>query len=62
MKTYFSQKEYAAFITASADHVALQWLALGGLSLTRQQRNELEQLLAKFFLATGHRSFKQHQQ
>lgn len=62
MKPSFSMKEYAAYVTASADHVALQWLALAGLPLTSQQKNDLEQLLAKFFLTTKHNSFRHHRE
>jgi len=48
-----SAQQFAAAVTASADCVALQFFALAGQPLTAQQRNALEQLLAKFFLRYG---------
>jgi hypothetical protein len=48
-----SAQHFTSAVTASADCVALQFLALAGQPLTAQQRTQLEQILAKFFLRTG---------
>ncbi len=56
----FSMREYRAFLTASADHVSVAWLALAGGPLSQRDRSELERLLDEFFRKTGDRSFQQH--
>lgn len=58
--TYFSQKEFQAFVAAIMGHVNCSWLALSGHVLSKEQAAELEHLLDGFFRRTGHLSFKQH--
>lgn len=58
--TYFSQKEFHAFVAAIVGHVTCGWLALSGRVLAKEQSRELEQLLDEFFRRTDHVSFKQH--
>jgi hypothetical protein len=58
--TYFSQREFQAFIAAEVGHINCGWLALSGRVLSQEEARELEQLLDEFFRKTGHRSFKQH--
>jgi RNA-splicing ligase RtcB len=58
--TYFSQREFQAFVAAAVGHINCGWLALSGRVLSKNEARELEQLLDQFFRSTGHRSFKQH--
>ena len=57
---YFSQKEFSAFVAATAGQAKLSWLALSGHVLSDKESAELEKLLEDFFRAREHRSFKQH--
>jgi hypothetical protein len=41
MKTYFSQKEFRAFVAAQVGHLNCGWLALSGRVLTKEQDAEL---------------------
>jgi len=60
MNTYFSQKEFRAFVAAQVGHLNCGWLAMSGRVLTKEQAAELGKLLDEFFRRTGHISFKQH--
>lgn len=60
--SYFSQREFQAFVAAAVGHLNCSWLALAGRVLTKEQGRELEKLLDDFFRRTGHRSFNQHKQ
>jgi hypothetical protein len=61
VSTYFSEREFRAFVAAIAGHVNCSWLALSGRVLTKEQAAELDTLLDKFFRATDHISFRKHQ-
>ena len=56
--TYFSQKEFQAFIATEIGRINCGWLALSSRVLTKEQASELEKLLDEFFRRTGHLSFK----
>jgi len=58
--TYFSQKEFHAFIATEVGRINCGWLALSGGVLSKEQAAELEKLLDEFFRRTGHASFRQH--
>jgi hypothetical protein len=60
MKTYFSQREFAAFVAGTRGQVRLTWLALSGDLLNDKDSAELERLLDEFFRKRGHRSFRKH--
>ncbi len=58
VKTFFSQKEFAAFVAGTAGQVKLIWLALSGDLLNETDSAELQHLLDEFFRKRGHRSFR----
>lgn len=60
VRGYFSQEEFAAFVASTAGQAKVAWLALSGHVLSETESDELQKLLADFFRARGHRSFKQH--
>lgn len=51
--SYFSQKEFEAFVAGEADRLRLGWLALSGRTLTEREREELQRMLEDFFLKKG---------
>jgi hypothetical protein len=58
--SYFSQKEFQAFLATEVGRINCGWLALSGKVLSAAEVRELEQFLAEFFRRTGHLSFKKH--
>jgi len=58
VKTYFIEKEFAAFVVGSAGQVKLSWLALSGDLLHKNDSEELEHLLDEFFRKRGLRAFR----
>ena len=58
--SYFSQREYAAFLATLTGQAKISWLALSGKTLSEQETRELEALLDEFFRKRNHRSFKLH--
>ena len=58
--TYFSQKEFQAFVAAIVGRANCSWLALSGHVLSKEQVAELKHFLDGFFRNTEHVSFKKH--
>jgi len=61
MQNYFSQIEFAGVVATATSLLKMQWFMLSGDLLNEQDSAKLENMIANFLRARGHRSFQQHQ-